>query len=471
MSEEPTKIVNEKELNEELEITEEGKIYIKNIAFKKMISHVLKYGNEVLEESYEVLGACIGAFNTDKNTINLMDVVPVTHGDIVELGFSKEIHDTFKEIDNKNIDQNLSVLGYYLSHTGYGVSLSSSDKKNLLYFQDEKNPFGFGIIFDYSLMGKENNFGLQIYRLKNYSKGTDSEIFKVSYEIEKPNTLDYFRWIKNLIEDSQKKTPVIVEEYSESKKPLPEELQEIPLTEKEILESGQLDFNSQITPIYSGLQNGTAKFSELIIDTYRNQLNNWMWDVTQGTLKGTEYIRSSITQMKNTIASGLEDVQNYFERSFNEISDVFIKDISEYIDKRISNQKEVKEDIQVTLKNISDNSKKILEENFNRIINKLEENEISIDKKLIDITKTYDKMEPLLNQFSEKLTTAYNETNTLSESLIKDIELLATRFETKLKMEITDLNMNSDPIKEKYEEMEILIERLQKVISNFRQLK
>jgi len=471
MSKETTKDVNKKEENKELEITDEGAIFIKNIAFKKMISHVLKYGNEALEESQEVLGACIGIFNTDKNIIDLTDVIPVTHGDIVELGFSQEIHETFKEIDSKQSDQQLKVLGYYLSHTGYGLSLSSSDKKNLLYFQDEKNPYGFGIIFDYSLMGEEDNFGLQIYRLKNYSKGTDSELFKVSYEIEKPNTLDYFIWIKEIIEDSQKETPVIIEEYSESKKPLPEELQEIPLTEKEIMESGQQDFDSQIAPIYSGLQNGTAKFSELIIDTYRNQLNNWMWDVSEGTLKGTEYIRSSITQMKNTIISGLEDVQNYFERSFNEISDVFVKDISEYIDKRISNQKDVKEDIQVTLQNINDNSKKILEENFNRIINKLEENEISIDKRLNDITKTYDKMEPLLTQFSEKLNTTFNETNTLSESLIKDIELLATRFETKLKMEITDLNLNSDPIKEKYKEMENLIERLQKVISDFRQIK
>lgn len=471
MSEKQEKKINGQENVEENEITNEGKIFIKNIAFKKMLSHVLRFGNEFLEDDQEVLGACLGTFNPENDSLKIEDVIPVTHGDIVELGFSQEIHEVFKEIDKEYQPENLRVIGYYLSHIGYGLSLSISDKKNLIFVQNEQNPFGFGLIFDYTLIGKNENFGFQVYRLKSYSKGIESEPTKVAFEIEKPNTLDYFEWIKDLIEDSQKKSPIIIKEFKEVKKPIPEELQEIPSPETELIEDDFKDFNSQLAPIFSGFQEGTTRFSDLFIETYKKQLNNWMWDITKGTLRGTEYIRSTITQMKNTIVKGLEDVQSYFERSFDEISEVFIKDVSEYMDNRINNQKAMKRDLEDNLTKITDTSKKILEENINQIINKLEKNEISIDKQLSSIVQTYDKIEPQLRDITEKLSKVYNETNLLSEDLIKDIETLAARFETKLKMEIDNLNLNSDPIQEKYKQIESLIERLQRVISDFRQLK
>ena len=471
MSKEQDKNIDRQENAEENEIINEGKIFIKNIAFKKMLSHVLRFGSESLEDKQEVLGACLGKFNPDNNTLELEDVIPVTHGDIVELGFSQEVHEVFKDIDKEYQPQNLRVIGYYLSHTGYGLILSKSDKKNLEYVQNEQNPFGFGLIFDSTLIGKIENFGFQVYRLKSYSKGIESAPIKVAFEIEKPKTLDYFEWIKDFIEDSQKKSPIIIKEFDEMKKPLPEELQEIPLTERELIEDDFKNFNSQVAPIFSGFQEGTNKFSNLFIETYKKQLNNWMWDITKGTLKGTEHIRSTITQMKNTILKGLEDVQSYFERSFNEISDVFIKDVSEYMDNRINNQKAMKRNLKEKLSKMTETSQKILEENINQIINKLEKNEISIDKQLSSIVQIYDKIEPQLKNITEKLSNVYNETNLLSEDLLKDTETLATRFETKLKMEIDNLNLNSDPIQEKYKQIESLIERLQRVISDFRQLK
>ena len=41
-------------------MTNMKKIIIKQDAFIRMITHVLRFGNEALEESVEVMGVCIG---------------------------------------------------------------------------------------------------------------------------------------------------------------------------------------------------------------------------------------------------------------------------------------------------------------------------------------------------------------------------------------------------------------------------
>ncbi|MFX0059306.1 MAG: hypothetical protein ACFE85_08355 [Candidatus Hodarchaeota archaeon] len=465
------KKLNEKEDQKQYEIAEEGKVIIKSLAFKKMITHILRFGAESIEDPDEVLGACIGIINGEDKSLILQDIIPVTHGDVVELGFSKEIHDVFEKFNQNFSDKVIKVIGWYHSHLGYGLDLSNSDRKNQLYLQNEQNPLGFSIVFDTKLLGKENIFGFAIYRFRDYSKGSESEILKVNYEIEKPNSLDYFKWIQDLIESSQKKPLIIIKEQNELIKPAPEELQEIPLSEQELVEEGHSDFNSQLSPIFSGFQEGISKLNELFFDVYKEQLSTWMWDVTQGSLKGSEIIRSTINQMKDTIIGGLDNVQVYFDRSFNEISEVFMKDVSEYIDTRIENNKKLKQELNSILTQISVDLKNNLEDNINQILNQLEKYEFSIGKKVSKISDNNNEIEPLLQETSSLISTSFNEANKLSEEVIREIGLSGSRFENKLKTEIDELNLNSNPIKEKYEEVKNLIERLQKLISEFRQLK
>jgi len=466
-----TKKRSEKENPNEYDIAKNGKVFIKGIAFKKMISHILRFGNEELEEPCEVLGVCIGSINDEDKSIILQEIIPITHGDIVELGFSEEIHEIILKINQDFLVKGKKIIGWYHSHIGYGLNLSSSDKKNQIYLQNDQNPFGFSIVFDTKLIGKEKSFGFEIFRFKNFSKGSESEIVKVDYELEKPNSLDYFKWIQELIEISQKKSPIIIGEYNEPIKPAMEELQEIPLEGQELVEEENTEFYNQLNPIFSGFEEGTSKFNDLFIGVYKKQLRNWMWDLTQGSLKGTEIIRSTIHQMKSVILKGLDNVQEYFEKSFNEISDVFMKDVSEYIDRRVENDVNLKKEINSIFNQISDNLKNNLENNINQILNQLEKYEISIEKKVSQISKINSEIDPLLNDTSSLISTSFNKANNLSEDLIKEIELSGSRFQNKLKIEIDNLNLSSNPIKEKYKEIENLIERLQKLISEFRQLK
>ncbi|MFX1493256.1 MAG: hypothetical protein ACFFBZ_03135 [Promethearchaeota archaeon] len=462
---------DENNKEEKIETSKDWKVYIRNDAFRKMLSHILRFANKSMEDIQEVMGVCIGEANSEDKTLNLINIIPVCHGDIVELGFSQELHEKIMKIEEKITTTNLKMIGWYHSRLEGGLFFSHADRNNQLYFQNETHPYGFGIIFDNKLLNSDNNFGFEIFRFKTFSEGINSEYVKVPFELEVPNTLEFFKWIKALVEDLQRKNPIVINEFDEIIKPMPGELQEIPKREDVIIKSVDDDFNAQIQPTFTGFREGTSQFVEIFIDAYKNQLSNWMIDVRNGSLKGIEQIRSIVNQMKDSFKKGLENIQNYFDKSFSEISDVFIKDISEYIDKRVDTQKEFITKVPDSFKEISNETQSIIENNLKEFTDKLKEKMSYEEVKLYNINQINTKIKPLLNKSSDLLTETYNNTNAISDDLINEIKRLSSKFSLNLNEEIENLNFDSDPIKEKYKEIEELIERLQKVISDFRQLK
>lgn len=465
-------MINTPNNNEEkLEIAEDWKVYIRNDAFRKMLSHIVRFANKSLEDNQEVMGICIGEANSEDKTLNLMNIIPVCHGDIVELGFSQEVHEKIMQIEEKITATNLKMIGWYHSRLEGGLFFSHADRSNQLYFQNEKHPYGFGIVFDNNLLNSGNKFGFEIFRFKTFSKGIDSEYVKVPFELEVPDTLEFFKWIKTLVEDLQRKNPIVINEFDEIRKPMPGELQEIPKIEDVAIQNGDDNFNAQIQPIFTGFREGTSQFVDTFIDAYKNQLSNWMIDVRNGSLKGIEQIRSIVNQMKDSFEQGLENIQNYFDKSFSEISDVFITNISEYIDRRVETQKEFTTKVSNSFEEISNETQSIIENNLKEFTDKLKEKISYEEVKLYNINQINTKIKPLVNKSSDLLTKTFNDTNALSDDLINEIKRLSSKFSLSLNEEIENLNLDSDPIKEKYKEIEELIERLQKVISDFRQLK
>ncbi len=465
-------MINTPNNNEEkLEIAEDWKVYIRNDAFRKMLSHIVRFANKSLEDNQEVMGICIGEANSEDKTLNLMNIIPVCHGDIVELGFSQEVHEKIMQIEEKIIATNLKMIGWYHSRLEGGLFFSHADRSNQLYFQNEKHPYGFGIVFDNNLLNSGNKFGFEIFRFKTFSKGIDSEYVKVPFELEVPDTLEFFKWIKTLVEDLQRKNPIVINEFDEIRKPMPGELQEIPKIEDVAIQNGDDNFNAQIQPIFTGFREGTSQFVDTFIDAYKNQLSNWMIDVRNGSLKGIEQIRSIVNQMKDSFEQGLENIQIYFDKSFSEISDVFITNISEYIDRRVETQKEFTTKVSNSFEEISNETQSIIENNLKEFTDKLKEKISYEEVKLYNINQINTKIKPLVNKSSDLLTKTFNNTNALSDDLINEIKRLSSSFSLSLNEEIENLNLDSDPIKEKYKEIEELIERLQKVISDFRQLK
>ncbi len=455
----------------ELRYLEEGEITIANNAFRKMLQHVFKYGNDSLEEKQEVLGICLGKKDPTQNKLKIMEVIPITHGDNVELGFTQELNDIFTEIKSKYLEKDLSIIGWYHSHLGYGIYLSNSDKSNHLIFQNEENPHGFAIVFDYKLLEHNKNYAFEIFRFKNYQKGPESEYGKVKHEIEKPNTLDYFKWVKSLVEDSQKKIPIIVNEYNETSKPILGDLQKIPTPEDSIIEEEEDLVNIKINNILEGAREGMLKFNESIDQNIQNEFGTWMNTMSTGSLRGIEQLRSSVSQMRKTVLEGFEDVENYFTRSFKEISEIFIKDVSGYLNKTIGEQVKLKEEINQILQNLSSDSLEVINNYIEGAKTALNEKISHTEVKIHHINQENNQIKPNITTLQNHLSSLHKATDSLTDILKADIDKACSSFENNLKLEIDSFNVNSDSIIQKNKEIQSLIERLQKVISDFRQLK
>ncbi|TFG17805.1 MAG: hypothetical protein EU531_02195 [Promethearchaeota archaeon] len=463
-SKETTETNNE---NKEIEIATEGSISIQYESFRKMLSHTLRFANESKEENQQVFGVCIGEYLQDKKSYIVKDAIPIGHGDAIELGWSQEIHESIETVKSEYKDVSNLIIGWYHSHLGYGLYFSNSDKVNNLYFQNSENPYGFGIVIEQTLLHEDPNFGVEAYRLKDFSKGAESEFIKVESKIDPPNSIQFFKWVQELVESIQNKNSEIIYEFDELTKPSPEILQEIPSSGND---EEEIEDKEEFSLLY-GVNDGMEKLSDSFLKTYEQQLTLWMKDISDDVLNGSEYIRSSINNIKTTLSSGLDDAQRIFDRIFSEISSLFIKNIHTSVDTRLNNQIDLKKSIETITEEQLNNLFKRLEKEIRDITNILEENITNIKNDLETIAQTNRSILKSLNQNNEMLHTVYEETDTLSETIIHHIEDSSKGFESKLFNELEEFSSNMSPNKEIYGEIEQLIERLQKVISDLRQIK
>ena len=446
-------------------MSEISKITIGSEAFIRMMTHVLRFGNEALEESVEVMGVCIGKEDDTENRFNILNIIPIQHGLKVSTGFTKEDIEFFANLNKDHQEKGLKIIGWYISRPGWGLDFTDITIQNHKFFQTEKNPQGFVIIYDHTIMGKEKEFGFKIYTLKDYKKSND--FHEIPYEIEIPASLNFFKWVQKFVEDSQRLSPVIIKELKEQ--PLGE-LQEIPLSTEDLVDKSIKDYSSQIEQVFVGFNEGSKKMNEVISGTLNSQLKTWVDDMTQGTLKGMEYISRSTNQLKNTVSDGLRDVQNYFNSTFTEISSLFKKNITEYINKRVKGQQELKSEISIKLEENIEEIKKEFMEQMNNSMNPLEEKITSFLDILDKNSKLNSKMAEITIELNSLVSETDNNIKSLTDNLGQQIEKVMTPFKTKISKNSEELDLELKPIQESHSEISILLEKLQKIITDFRNL-
>jgi hypothetical protein len=446
-------------------MSERSKIIIGSEAFIRMMTHVLRFGNEALEESIETMGFCIGKEDEINNTFDLLNIIPFQHGIKVSTGFTKEDIELLANLNKEYEEKDLKIIGWYISRPGWGLDFTNITIQNHKFFQTEKNPRGFVIIFDHTIMGKEKDFGFKIYTLKDFKKSNDYH--EIPYEIEVPTNLNFFKWVQKFVEDSQRLSPVIIKELKEQ--PL-RELQEIPLSTEDLVDKSIKDYSSQVEQIFTGFNDGVKKMNEVINDTYKSQLNTWVSDMTQGTLKGMEYISRSTNQLKNTVSDGLRDVQSYFNSTFTQISSLFKKNITEYINKRVIGQRELKSEISVKLDENIEEIKKEFMTQLNNSMSPLEEKAMSLIDILDKNSELNSKMADSTIELNSLLSETDNNIKNLTNNIEQQIENVTTPFKTQISEKSEELDLELKPIQESHLEIRILIEKLQKIITEFRNL-
>ncbi len=450
-------MVNNDDIKENIDIQAE--------AFRKMIFHAMRFVNENKDEPIEALGLCIGNYSSEKSSLTITDSIPLIHGDKVELGLSQELHDLFEQVKASHE----SIIGFYVSHPGYGLFLTDSDKKVLQYFQTEDNPNAICIIFDHTQI--DDKFGLKIFKFKDHPAipTPTEEIIEIVPNILIPDSLEYFKWVQELVENFQRKEPIIIKEYLEAQKPLPEELQEIPKLPD--IDQSEEKPPSQMEKSIVGIRTGVTTLADTFVSNYINQLDTWLNDIGEGSLKGADFIRSSLNQLKNTIGKGLEGLEKYFQRKFNEISALFVEGITESLESRIENQKELENHITSSMEDIINNSNEVIKQKINDLTTVFESQVNQLEELVINQEKNANRIDELIENNQNKISSMYSTLDGLSEDVIKGLQTSSSQFEKSLLNEIENQGINFVSIDEKYGEIELLIERLQNLISEFRQMK
>jgi proteasome lid subunit RPN8/RPN11 len=444
-----------------------GKIIIKKEAFRNMITHVLRFGSNALEKSVEVMGICLGELDENEKDIILINAIPITHGKEVSAGFTKEDYDLLTQLEKQYQKKNLNIVGWYISHPGWGLYFSDVEIKTHQFFQKESNPHGFCMVFDHTLMDNEKTFGFEIFRFDDFEKA--DKYHNVVFEIEEPADLDYFKWVQKFVEDFQKPEPILIKEISESKEAIPGELQEIPISE-EISSGEELEDYSQFSPIISGFQKGVSKFSETVIDAFKPQFGEWINNFKEGSSKGSEYLRNSINKMKEAASQSLIKVENWFNKNMDSMLNSFKESFVNYVDQRIEAQIQLGDDLNNIKEDLLKDLDNIIDKKLNFIKNEIESViESTTDKVKISIEMN-SKIEEMIDSISEVISTIENESNNLSNKIENNIETTTNQFEKSINEKIDKMSSELQPFKEYYTEISELLEKLQKIITDFRNI-
>ena len=447
--------------------TEKGRILIKKEAFRNMITHVLRFGSNALEKSVEVMGICLGELTENEKDIVLINAIPITHGKKVSAGFTKDDYDLLTQLEKQYQKKNLNIVGWYSSHPGWGLYFSDIEIKTHQFFQKESNPNGFCIVFDHTLMDKDKSFGFEIYRFDDFKKA--DKYHNVVFEIEEPADLDYFKWVQKFVEDLQKQTPILIKEISESKESIPGELQEIPISE-EISKEEELDEYSHISPIISGFQRGVSKFSESIVDTFKSQFGDWTNNLKEGSSKGSEYLRNSVNKMKEASSQSLIKVENWFNKNMDSMLNEFKETVVKYVDKRVEAQSQLRNDLNNIKEDLFNDLERIIDNNLKYIRSEVESVVKLATEKVNKSTEMNSKIEEMIGSISNVILAIKDESNNLSNKIEKNIETKINQFEISINEKIEKMSSEIQPFKEYYLEISELLEKLQKIITGFRNI-
>ncbi|MHA1234851.1 MAG: hypothetical protein ACTSQL_07170 [Promethearchaeota archaeon] len=454
-----------------VETRENGKVFIRMSVYKDILTHGLRFANKMFEYKEEVLGFCLGSKKPDSDDIDVIKVIPITHGDQVELGFSEKIHKSLEQIKEEVKDENFSVVGWYHSHPDSdSFFFSDVDKKNHIYFQNEQNPLAFGIVFNPAQLKKADHLGLEVFQLKNHKLGEKSGIIKIKYEVEPPNTLDFFRWVREFVEYGQVKHPNILRERFEKIEGIQGDLQEIP---KSVSQGGmKIDINyPNINPVVDGFKKGLQNLSSLVLNNYKSELEMWSTEFNDGALIGLYKINDSLSEMNLAIGEGFEKVEKWIELKFKERIDEFKEKVEEYIRKRLEGQEESKSNTQKISELLKSEISEYLEQGISDISESIKNHLNESINKLYELSKLDANTREKIESSGKQISNLTNQIENLSIDMLKGMSAINHPFEITITTNFDSLISELDKFNNEFVELEKLIDRLQKIIPDFRNIK
>jgi len=437
-------------------------VIIKKEAFRNILTHILRFSHGSLEESLDIMGFCLGHVENQKEII-IKNAIPVSHGNQIDILFSQDHLDIIKKIEEKYQTQNLDLIGWYISHPSNGLDWTENDIQHHLIIQNESRPNAFCMVFDSTQLREGKDFQFKIYRLKDYKDGKESKKSKLSYTIEKPNSLDYFKWVQKFVEDYHKSNPILIKEIEEVLEKKPETLQEIPLNE--IQESDE-----DMPKISSEYLKRNDEFADILNNLFQTEINRWMEEISEGTILGNEKLLNSTIKMKKNLSLGMERLKNWFQNLLTEQSGGFKKIVQNYIENRIQAILDLES-------NISEQFQLILNNSIETIKNKNEIFSNQVKEKIEDLKKKSEDVSSFISNNLNETQSIFDANqklkNDIKEFSEKIIQKSKSQFDNIVDQEINRMNkiieINRD-INQKYSDIEENVKKLEKAILNLRNL-
>ncbi|MHA2131884.1 MAG: hypothetical protein ACW99L_18095, partial [Promethearchaeota archaeon] len=172
----------------------------------------------------------------------------------------------------------------------------------------------------------------------------------------------------------------------------------------------------------------------------------------------------------NTVSDGLKDVQKFINNTFIEISGLFKNNITEYINKRVEGQVELKNDISAILDETISASLEKIKIKIKNSIDPLDENIQNLLTTMEDSVLLNSKLANQTINLNQLVSESENNAKILKDELGTHIEQVATPFNNQIVESFEAFDSELNPIKESYSEIQILLEKLQKIITEFKNL-
>jgi len=221
-------------------LTEQSLVILKFQAYKDIVLHSTRFANPGInkERWREVYGFLIGTI--ENNNVVIHESIPMVHGGATEVEFEEQHYIEAAEINEKAAEKSLFLVGWYHSHPGLQIFLSSVDIKNHIGYQG-LNPQAIALVIDPSKINATYS-GFEIFRLDD-ATNLNSSYHKINWKI---TDLDE-KFVGQMLIDLSHRTTLqrpLVEEYGES-------ISDTPDTPDSMVETKKFEDQSQSSELNS----------------------------------------------------------------------------------------------------------------------------------------------------------------------------------------------------------------------------
>ncbi|MBD3349939.1 MAG: hypothetical protein GF364_00455 [Candidatus Lokiarchaeota archaeon] len=432
----------------------EGVIKIKPKAYITMLKHVLQYGNEGLgSQSVEVMGVCMGKEKGDD--IIVYEVVPISHGNNIEVGFSPADYAAFAQVDEEysKKKEGLYACGWYHSHPNMKAFLSKVDIKNHLFYQKEQTPKGFAIVFDHEYLLDEDSeapFGFKAFRLNDFTKGMSSDFHESKFEILPPDDLSYYREVKQIIEATQSKKSIIDEiatlDADDSVWTMDEDQKEEGEAEEDQGPVEKVEEEGEADEMVDAAEQGLEAFNQEFTKEFLKHFDQFKDDTTKATQKGATVMVDVLATMKEIVDKGIARVRTYIEELLNVEVEKVNEDLDETFKKMDNDQREfnkrfyeftdkVSGDISSVIKGLLSEKLSGVIDSINKAANKSE----SIGKQSETFKQALQEQQTIVEQLKDEMDKDTSQLGELIDKIKSEVSSESSEKSKQIVSSITDL--------------------------------